>query len=65
MLEIAYTLCFLAKAECKERTLPIAENLTPMQCMMKAQAEVAREVEPYGDGVRVTRISCRRPSKET
>jgi hypothetical protein len=42
MLSLLFTTCLLADtSHCAKRSLPIYDDITPMQCMMVAQPEMA------------------------
>jgi len=60
MLELILSACLLGKpAHCKDVHLVYSsENLTPMQCLMGAQAEVAKWVESHPKWT-AKRWSCR------
>ena len=43
MIELVFTACLLASPEkCESRHLTFAENISPMQCLMGAQPELAK-----------------------
>jgi len=48
MIELIFTACLVASPEkCEERHLTFAETLTPMQCLMGAQPELAKWGEAH------------------
>lgn len=65
MLELVITVCLLADpGQCKDVTLVYtAENLTPMQCTMRAAPEIAKWAEAH-PGYFAKRWTCRRAGKE-
>lgn len=48
MIELIFTVCLVASPEsCEERHLTFAEAMTPMQCLMGAQPELAKWSEAH------------------
>jgi len=48
MIELVFTACLVATPEtCEDRHLTFAESLSPMQCLMGAQPELAKWSEAH------------------
>ena len=59
MIELVFTVCMLAQPlTCEQRYLTFANLLTPMQCLMGAQVELARWSEAHPKW-RISEWRCR------
>lgn len=59
MLYIVLTVCLVSSpGECEERYIPVYAEISPMACMMGAQAEIALWKETHAE-LDVTRWQCR------
>ena len=62
MIELVFTVCMILKPmTCEERHLTYAATMSPMECLMGAQVELARwsEIHPKW---RISEWRCRRVS---
>ena len=58
-LVLTITICMIdAPSKCKDILIPLAEELTPYQCMVRAQPEIAKAMEAHPNW-RVVRWGCR------
>jgi hypothetical protein len=64
MLTMIVVLCSLTNPNaCDDWTMPLTENVTPFQCIAKAQETFLSQMpDPTAMGKRIARISCA-PSK--
>lgn len=63
MIELVLSVCLVADpTRCKDVGLQYAENMTPFQCAMRAQPEIAKWSEANPNWV-VKRFKCGRPTK--
>ena len=60
MIELVFTACLVASpAKCEERHLTFAENMSPMQCLMGAQPQLAMWAAAHPKWS-VSRFKCQR-----
>ena len=60
MTELIAFACLIANpTACKDVSLNISDNLTPMQCLMYSQQEAAKWIEA-NPGWRVAKLTCGR-----
>jgi len=64
MIELVLVVCLIDRPDqCRDVGVTyLAENLTPMQCIMQAPPHMARWVDEH-PGWRVARWTCRRPGR--
>ncbi len=59
MLYIVLTACLVSSPDaCEERYIPLYADISPMACMMGAQAEIARWQQTHAD-LDVSRWQCK------
>jgi 3-deoxy-D-manno-octulosonate 8-phosphate phosphatase KdsC-like HAD superfamily phosphatase len=65
MIELVAFVCLLADpTQCKDVTLNLSGSMTPIQCLMQSQGEAIKWLHTKdGEGWRVARLTCGRPSK--
>ena len=58
MIELVATIC-LVIGGCKDVSLNVSDRMTPMQCLLTSQIEVAKWLEEH-PGWRVAKLTCGR-----